>query len=60
MTSPNSLDAENKTIVLDLVIQLSPWLGRSDQFAAPSDNMGRQGSGFSRRNLLSRNIPVLV
>ena len=32
-------------------------VGRSDQFAAPSDNMGRQGSGFSGRSLLSRNIP---
>ena len=28
-------------------------LGRSDRFAIPSDNMGRQWSGFSGRSLLS-------
>ena len=33
-------------------------VGRSDRFAAPPDNTGRQGSGFKGRSLLSRNIPV--
>ena len=33
-------------------------VGRSDRFAVTSDNMGRQGSGFSGRSLLSRSIPV--
>ena len=29
----------------------SSSVGRSDRFAAPSDNMGRQGFGFSGRSL---------
>ena len=33
-------------------------VGRSDRFAAPFDNMGRQGSWFSCHSLLSHNIPV--
>ena len=40
------------TIMHDMLV------GRSDRFAAPTDNTGRQGSRFNGRSLLSRNIPV--